>query len=113
MNPEKETDARILIDAQLRQAGWNPADKSQVRTEVHAVAADLREESSVVREEPPGATVGRCDYVLDDSNGRPLAVIEAKRGGIDPYIAKRQALPYAKRIGAPFIFLSNGEIIYF
>ncbi len=43
----------------------------------------------------------------------PLAVLEAKRGGIDPYIAKQQALPYAKRIGAPFIFLSNGEIIYF
>ena len=30
----KETDARILIDDQLRAAGWNPADKSQVLTEV-------------------------------------------------------------------------------
>lgn len=28
-----ETDARILIDEQLRAAGWNPADKSQVLTE--------------------------------------------------------------------------------
>lgn len=113
MTPENETDARIVIDALLREAGWNPADKTQVRTEVHAVEAVTGEESCVVREEPPGAAAGRCDYVLADTNGRPLAVIEAKRGGIDPYMAKQQALPYAKRIGAPFIFLSNGELIYF
>ena len=115
MNPEKETDARILIDALLREAGWNPADKTQVRTEVHVVAAESGEASSVVREEPPGAVAapGRCDYVLDNTNGHPLAVIEAKRGGIDPYTAKQQALPYAKRIGAPFIFLSDGQVIYF
>jgi type I restriction enzyme R subunit len=113
MNPENETDARILIDALLREAGWNPADKMQVRTEVHAVEAVPGEESCVVREEPPGTVTGRCDYVLDDTDGHPLAVIEAKRGGIDPYIAKQQALPYARRIGAPFIFLSNGQLIYF
>lgn len=29
-----EADARIVIDQLLRQAQWNPADKSQVRTEV-------------------------------------------------------------------------------
>ena len=29
-----EADARIVIDELLRQAQWNPADKSQVRTEV-------------------------------------------------------------------------------
>ncbi len=57
--------------------------------------------------------IGRADYVLLDQNGRPLAVIEAKRSGIQPYVAKQQALPYAKKIGAPFIFLTNGELIYF
>ena len=31
---ESEADARIVIDTMLRQAGWDPADKSQVRTEV-------------------------------------------------------------------------------
>jgi type I restriction enzyme R subunit len=31
---ESEADARIVIDDLLRAAGWNPADKSQVRTEV-------------------------------------------------------------------------------
>jgi len=58
-------------------------------------------------------TRGRADYVLYDQRGRPLAVIEAKKNAINPYIAKQQALPYAKALGAPFIFLTNGELTYF
>lgn len=90
-----EADARIVIDDLLRQAGWDPADKSQVLTE-HAL--------------PEG---GRADYLMLSRNGRPLAIIEAKRTAIEPYTAKQQALPYAKKIGSPFIFLTNGELIYF
>ncbi len=48
-----------------------------------------------------------------DQRGRPLAVIEAKKQAIQPYVAKHQALPYAKGLNAPFIFLTNGELIYF
>ncbi|MEH1839916.1 MAG: DEAD/DEAH box helicase family protein [Nostoc sp.] len=95
----KETDARINIDDLLRQAGWNPADKSQVMTEVSAPMADGRR--------------GKADYLLLDQRGRPLAVIEAKKRAIEPYVAKNQALPYAQQLQAPFIFLSNGELIYF
>lgn len=64
-----------------------------------------------VEEDEP--TSGRADYVLYDQRGRPLAVIEAKRNAINPYTAKQQALPYAKALGAPFIFLANGELTYF
>ena len=95
----RETDARILIDDLLKRAGWDPADKSQVVTEF-----PVKDEAAVG---------GRADYVLLSGRGRPLAVIEAKRSGIQPYTAKQQALPYARGIEAPFIFLSNGEIIYF
>ena len=56
---------------------------------------------------------GRADYVLYDRRGRPLAIIEAKRNAIHPYVAKQQALPYAKALDAPFIFLANGEQTYF
>lgn len=56
---------------------------------------------------------GRADYVLLGQNGRPLAVIEAKRRATEPYTAKQQVLPYAKRLDAPFIFLTNGDLIYF
>ena len=113
-----ETDARILIDDQLRAAGWNPTDKSQVLTEVKVpgTVSDLSSWSQapiagILSGNATGA--GRADYVLLDQRGRALAVIEAKRQAIQPYVAKQQALPYAKEIGAPFIFLTNGELIYF
>jgi len=65
--------------------------------------------------DPPDAPAlaGRADYVLYDQRGRPLAVIEAKKNAINPYVAKQQALPYAKALDAPFIFLTNGELTYF
>ena len=59
------------------------------------------------------AVAGRADYVLYDQRGRPLAVIEAKKNAINPYVAKQQALPYAKALDAPFIFLTNGDLTYF
>ena len=90
----READARILIDRKLREAGWEPEDKNQVITEETSQA-------------------GRADYILKDSRGRGIAVIEAKRFSVDPASAKQQALSYAESIKAEFIFLSNGEEIYF
>lgn len=90
----RETDARILIDRQLRQAGWDIEDKNQVSTE----------ETS---------QTGRADYILKDGRSRAVAVVEAKRFSVDPASAKQQALAYAESINADFIFLSNGEEIYF
>jgi type I restriction enzyme R subunit len=89
-----EADSRIVIDRKLREAGWNIEDANQVATE-----------------EP--AADGRADYLLLDSRGRPLAVNEAKRFSKDPTTAKIQAEEYARSLKAPFIFLSNGEVIYF
>jgi type I restriction enzyme R subunit len=114
----KEADARILIDDQLRAAGWNPADKSQVLTEVkvsngHFVAEPGVQQTVLHTADGDAIPTGRADYVLLDQRGRPLAIIEAKKQAIQPYTAKQQALPYAKQIGAPFIFLTNGELIYF
>lgn len=118
-----EADARIIIDEQLCAAGWNPADKSQVRTEVLVRVPQVTR--GVLRAAEPQAAYGgipveaepdasgRADYVLYSQNGLPLAVIEAKKQAIHPYVAKQQALPYAKNLGAPFIFLTNGELIYF
>ena len=117
-----EADARIVIDELLRQAGWDPADKSQVLTEVplrdtHKVISDFNSpyghKSNRKTENNDETPTGRTDYVLLDRRGRPLAIIEAKRTAIEPYTAKQQALPYAKRIGSPFIFLTNGELTYF
>jgi type I restriction enzyme R subunit len=117
-----EADARIVIDDLLRQAGWDPADKSQVLTEfyIRSTSWVISEPASPYGYEPSRKTedgdeipTGKADYLLLDRRGRPLAIIEAKRTAIEPYTAKQQALPYAKKIGSPFIFLTNGELIYF
>lgn len=89
-----ETDARIVVDRLLREAGWDIEDKSQVSTE----------ESS---------KDGRADYVLKDQRSRPLAILETKRFSKDPYEAKEQARAYAESLTAPFIILSNGREHYF
>lgn len=113
-----ETDARIVIDDLLKQVGWDPKDKSEVGTDIYVPAQGVQEapvsfgsQVAVDHNIPFGS--GRADYVLYDRNGHPLAVIEAKKNAINPYVAKQQALPYAQRLNAPFIFLSNGELIYF
>ncbi len=90
----RESDTRIIIDRKLREAGWDIEDKNQVTTE-------------------ESTKTGRADYLLKDRRGRPLAVIEAKRFLIDPEAGKQQALEYAKDVKTDFIFLSNGEDIYF
>src|SRR5947209_11708439 len=110
---DTEADARILIDGLLRQAGWDPTDKSQFRTEVSISGSSTVRDALLVAAPPEEEESRRTDYVLLAANGRPLAVTEAKRGRIDPYTAKEQVLPMAKYIGAPFIFLSNGELTYF
>lgn len=93
-NDTKETDARIIVDRCLREAGWDIEDKNQVTTE-------------------EATKDGRADYLLLDSRNRPLAVVETKRFSKDPYTAKEQAEIYAKELQAPFIFLSNGTDTYF
>ena len=115
MPDEPETHARIQIDQLLRDAGWDPADRRQVSTEVHVTTTEPNPSGQGIATDPTAYQVnpGRADYVLHASDGRPLAVIEAKRDSIDPYRARRQALPYAQAMSAPFIFLSNGDAIYF
>lgn len=117
----KEADTRIVIDGWLRQAGWDPADKSQVLTEVKigsgftgvAESSNKSVSNLILTAGVSGFHTGRADYVLLDHSGSPLAVVEAKMKAIHPYVAKHQALPYAKELGAPFVFLTNGELIYF
>ena len=120
-----EADARILIDDLLKEAGWDLTDKSQVTTEVYIQQTGKQSSGTGLSEpgaeyvsagddvHPVTSSSGRADYVLLDSKGRALAVIEAKKTAINPYVAKQQTLPYAQELDAPFIFLTNGELIYF
>jgi type I restriction enzyme, R subunit len=93
--PTNEAFSRVAIDAQLADQGWNTLDTNSVRYEY--VLADGT----------------RADYVLCDRYGHSLAVIEAKRYSVNPGEAAAQAKAYAKQLGAPYIFLSNGKEVRF
>ncbi len=64
---------------------------------------------------PNSAGVGYADYVLFGDNGKPLAVIEAKKTSVDPAAGRQQAELYAALLKKkfnlkerPVIFLTNG-----
>jgi len=90
-----EAFSRVLIDQQLRDAGWAVDDGYNVRFE------------------HPLPDRARADYVLCDARGRPLAVIEAKRASIALGEAEPQAIAYARALGVPFVFLANGNEVRF
>lgn len=99
-----------LIDQELARAGWGLEDRKLVAEYGISVS---EEEDSLSR-----TTQRFADYVLLGRNGRPLAIIEAKRTSRDALAGKRQAAEYADLIKSqfgmdPFIFLTNGEQILF
>ena len=62
---------------------------------------------------PNDSEIGFVDYVLYGANGKPLAVVEAKRSSRDPKIGQQQAKLYAdclekKYKQRPIIFYTNG-----
>lgn len=104
---EGETRA-CQIDVGLARAGWSKNRRTLV------------EEMILRTGESEGAYGGDqfADYVLLGSDGKPLAVVEAKRTSRDEMAGKRQAADYADAIQAkfgidPFIFLTNGNVIQF
>ncbi|WP_018417118.1 DEAD/DEAH box helicase family protein [Teredinibacter turnerae] len=106
---EAET-RRQLIDRDLYSAGWdidliNNANTEEVWREVKVLG------------QPTNSGDGYCDYVLWDADGKPLAVVEAKRTRENPEIGRKQAVLYADALEKehdqrPVIFLTNGKDIY-
>lgn len=90
-----EAFARVHIDQLLRDADWKLIDGQSVRYEY------------------PLDDGGKADYVLFDRQGRALAVLEAKSTSVNLSAGEAQGLRYAEQLGVPFIFLSNGEEIWF
>src|SRR5690606_33740441 len=70
-----------------------------------------------VRGMPNATGIGYVDYVLYGDNGKPLAVVEAKKTSVDPIQGAHQAKLYADCLQAqygqrPLIFITNGFEIY-
>jgi len=88
-----------FIDLLLKEAGW-PLDQK-------------RDREFEVTKMPNNKGVGYVDYVLWGDDGRPLAVVEAKRTRRDARVGQQQAKLYADCLKTifgqrPIIFYSNG-----
>jgi len=94
-----------LIDLQLAQAGWELGNTEQITLE------------EKVLYQPTTTGVGYADYVLWDDNGKPLAVVEAKKTAVDAEKGCHQAKHYADGLEKmhgqrPVIFYTNGHDIW-
>lgn len=100
---EAQTRAKY-IDIELKLAGWDIGRDCVVEVPVEGM---------------PNATgTGFVDYVLYGNNGKPLAIVEAKKTGKDPRVGSQQAKLYADCLHnmtgqRPLIFTTNGFEIYF
>ena len=90
---------KIYIDSMLTEAGWVEGKNWINEVELEGM--------------PNSSEVGYADYVLYGDDGKPLAVIEAKRTCVDVSKGRQQAKLYAdllekKYHRRPVIFLTNG-----
>ncbi len=90
---------KLYIDHYLEEAGWQLGKGRSDEVEVSGM--------------PNNEGIGFVDYVLWGDDGKPLALVEAKRTSKDPIIGQQQAKLYADCLETqfgqrPIIFLSNG-----
>ncbi len=115
MNTEKHT-RKEIIDKKLAAAGWNTNDRTQVIEEFD-IEVGLPDE--VCEPQTPYQGHQFSDYVLLGKDGKPLAVIEAKKTSKDAAIGREQAKQYCLNIQnsysceLPFCFYTNGHDIFF
>ncbi|MEO8148842.1 MAG: DEAD/DEAH box helicase family protein, partial [Bacteroidia bacterium] len=114
MKTEKHT-RKEIIDERLKKAGSNITDRTQVVEEF-----DIVVDKNLAQEAPtPYAGHQFNDYVLLGKDGKPLAVVEAKKTSVDAAIGREQAKQYCNNIlktqngELPFCFYTNGHDIYF
>ncbi|MGQ0503660.1 MAG: DEAD/DEAH box helicase family protein [Panacagrimonas sp.] len=91
---------RYFIDVLLREAGWEMGRNASVEVPVSGM--------------PFGTGEGFVDYVLWGADGKPLAIVEAKRTLKDADVGQQQARLYADclekmKVQRPLIFYSNGH----
>lgn len=103
---EAET-RKLFIDLLLEEAKWEVLGKEG------AIVPSKACIEIEVNGMPNSAGVGYVDYVLFGANGKPLAVVEAKRTTKSPEVGRQQAILYAdcleRQYGVrPVIYYTNG-----
>lgn len=105
----EEKTRKQQIDRMLVKAGWKISDDG---TNTDEVAQEFE-----VKHQPTNTGIGYVDYVLLNNDGKPMAVIEAKKTSASAEKGKKQAELYADAIEKdygirPVIFYSNGFETY-
>ncbi len=112
-----EAQARITINRLLEEAGWRFLPDARGRREniicEHRITRRTFSPSQDLGRDFEHAPEGLVDYVLLNTDDRPVGVVEAKRENIDPLTGKEQARAYAESLGVSHIFLSNGLVHYY
>ena len=111
----KEAKARIKINKLLEESGWRFFDSAQGKANI-VLEPQVRLTKAAVDalgENYEESAKGFIDFLLQDENGFPLVVLEAKSEDKNPLVGKEQARKYARSQGCRFVILSNGNLHYF
>lgn len=110
-----EATARIKINRLLEAAGWRmfADDSGPANVLLESRATITKSALDEFGDDFEKTSRGYVDFLLLDSRGFPLLVLEAKREDLDPLIAKEQTRTYARSQNCRFVILSNGNLHYF
>ena len=99
---ELEQNIRTLVDEQLKNLGWNLKKGKE---------CNVFQEQPRTFEEKKKLKKKRPDYVLyssDSDRFEPIAIIETKKPNSNLDEALKQGDEYAKKLGAPIVFATDG-----
>ena len=110
-----EATARIKINRLLEKSGWRffqEGDRpANIRLEQHV--SITKTDLDALGDDFEKTGRGFVDFLLLDSRGFPLVVLEAKSEDRNPLTGKEQARRYARSQSCRFVILSNGNLHYF
>jgi len=111
----KEATARIKINKLLENSGWRFFDNAQgeANIQLEPNIKIVQKDIDALGEDFEKTKSGFIDFLLNDGDGFPLVILEAKKEGKNPLDAKEQARRYAQSQNTRFIILSNGNLHYF
>jgi len=111
----KEATARIKINKLLEAAGWRFFSQGSAPANIRLEPSVTIKSSDLeaLGENFEKTSKGFIDFLLLDTKGFPLIVLEAKSEAKNPLVGKEQARKYAKSQNCRFVILSNGNLHYF